>query len=87
VSKCGHCGSSNVKKNGRTKKGKQRLYCKDCDRTSTENPTPRGNAPQGDRAASNAERQRKWRAKNKAEKASADDGLKMNEPPIILRLA
>jgi transposase-like protein len=36
--KCYHCGSANVKKNGKAPSGKQRYYWKDCKRASLENP-------------------------------------------------
>ena len=35
---CYHCGSENVKKNGKAPNGKQRYYCKECNRASLENP-------------------------------------------------
>jgi transposase-like protein len=38
VIKCYHCGSENVKKNGKAPNGKQRYHCKDCHRASLENP-------------------------------------------------
>jgi transposase-like protein len=38
VIKCYHCGSENLKKNGKDPIGKQRYHCKDCGRASLENP-------------------------------------------------
>ena len=35
---CYHCGSENLKKNGKAPNGKQRYHCKDCNRASLENP-------------------------------------------------
>ncbi|QSY57585.1 IS1595 family transposase [Bifidobacterium imperatoris] len=34
---CPHCGSISIKRNGKTVKGNQRWYCKDCKRTFTAN--------------------------------------------------
>jgi transposase-like protein len=36
VIKCYHCGSENLKKNGKAPNGKQRYHCKDCGRASRE---------------------------------------------------
>ena len=36
--KCYHCGSENVKKNGKAPNGKQRYHCKACNRASLDNP-------------------------------------------------
>ena len=36
--KCHHCGSENLKKNGKAPNGKQRYHCKDCQRASLEHP-------------------------------------------------
>jgi transposase-like protein len=38
VIKCYHCGSENLKRNGKAPNGKQRYHCKDCQRASLENP-------------------------------------------------
>ncbi len=38
VVECYHCGSENLKKNGKDPKGKQRYHCKDCNRASLEHP-------------------------------------------------
>lgn len=35
--KCYHCGSDDLKKNGKASNGKQRYHCKDCGRASREN--------------------------------------------------
>lgn len=35
---CYHCGSENLKKNGKAPNGKQRYHCKDCNRASLDNP-------------------------------------------------
>ena len=36
--KCYHCGSEQLKKNGRAPNGKQRYHCKMCNRASLDNP-------------------------------------------------
>ena len=36
--KCYHCGSEQLKKNGRAPNGKQRYHCKACNRASLDNP-------------------------------------------------
>jgi hypothetical protein len=36
--RCYHCGSENLKKNGKAPNGKQRYHCKACNRASLENP-------------------------------------------------
>lgn len=38
IIKCYHCGSDNLKKNGKAPSGKQRYHCKDCQRASLEHP-------------------------------------------------
>ncbi len=35
---CRHCGSSNLIRHGKAPNGKQRFRCRDCGRTSRENP-------------------------------------------------
>jgi transposase-like protein len=40
--KCRHCGSENLLRNGLTRNGKQRYHCKDCLRSSRDNPQPIG---------------------------------------------
>jgi transposase-like protein len=40
--KCRHCGSDNLLRNGLTRNGKQRYHCKDCNRSSRDNPQPIG---------------------------------------------
>ena len=40
--KCHHCGSEKLVRDGRTPKGKQRYWCRECDRSSCENPQPSG---------------------------------------------
>ena len=40
--KCRHCGSENLLRNGLTRNGKQRYHCKDCHRSSRDNPQPIG---------------------------------------------
>lgn len=37
-----HCGSDNLIRNGLTRNGKQRYHCKDCLRSSRDNPQPLG---------------------------------------------
>jgi transposase-like protein len=39
---CCHCDSENIIRNGMTRNGKQRYKCRDCGRTSRDNPTPPG---------------------------------------------
>jgi transposase-like protein len=39
---CLHCGSENLVRDGFTPKGKQRYWCHDCNRSSRDNPQPRG---------------------------------------------
>jgi transposase-like protein len=38
IIKCYHCGSENLKKNGKAPNGKQRYHCKACNRASLEAP-------------------------------------------------
>jgi transposase-like protein len=52
--KCRHCGSENLLRNGLTRNGKQRYHCKDCLRSSRDNPQTIG--------YSDAERQKILRA-------------------------
>ena len=40
--KCHHCGSEKIVRDGRTPKGKQRYWCRECDRSRCENPQPSG---------------------------------------------
>ena len=40
--KCYHCESERIVRDGRTPKGKQRYWCRDCNRSSRENPQPNG---------------------------------------------
>jgi transposase-like protein len=40
--KCRHCASEKLVRDGRTSNGKQRFWCKDCQRSSRENPQPNG---------------------------------------------
>ena len=40
--KCCHCGSENLLRNGLTRNAKQRYHCKDCNRSSRDNPQPLG---------------------------------------------
>ncbi len=40
--KCYHCGSHNLVRDGRTPNGKQRYWCKDCGRSSRDDPQPNG---------------------------------------------
>jgi transposase-like protein len=40
--KCRHCGSDKLVRDGQTGNGKQRFWCKDCQRSSRENPQPNG---------------------------------------------
>ena len=35
---CYHCGSENIVKNGKAPNGKQKYQCKDCGKSSRENP-------------------------------------------------
>jgi len=42
ILKCRHCQSENLVRDGRTSNGKQRFWCKDCQRSSRENPEPNG---------------------------------------------
>lgn len=44
--KCRHCGSDNLVRDGRTANGKQRYWCKDCQRSSRDNPQPNGYLPE-----------------------------------------
>ena len=37
---CPHCGSDELKRNGRAPNGKQKYRCRTCQRQSRENPTP-----------------------------------------------
>src|SRR5258708_34324185 len=37
---CPHCGSEELKRNGRAPNGKQKYRCRTCQRQSRENPTP-----------------------------------------------
>jgi len=39
---CRHCGSEQLVRDGRTANGKQRYWCRACDRTSRDNPQPPG---------------------------------------------
>lgn len=39
---CRHCGSDQLYRNGLTSNGKQRYQCKDCGRSSREDPQPQG---------------------------------------------
>ena len=43
--KCRHCGSDQLVRDGRTANGKQRYWCKTCQRGSRENPQPNGYLP------------------------------------------
>lgn len=61
---CPHCNGKTIKK-GKTTAGYQRYYCKSCKKTFSDSPNPQGSFPQGDRALTNAERQKKWRQQNK----------------------
>jgi transposase-like protein len=56
-----------IKKHGKTKKGKQRWFCHDCNKTFTPDASPRGNKPQGDRALTAAEKMRRYREKKRKE--------------------
>jgi transposase-like protein len=40
--KCLHCGSENLVRDGFTPNAKQRYWCHDCNRSSRDNPQPRG---------------------------------------------
>jgi transposase-like protein len=40
--KCRHCGSENIVRDGHTPNGKQRYWCHDCNRSSRDNPQPKG---------------------------------------------
>ncbi len=42
---CYHCGSEQLIHNGRTRNGKQRYRCKDCGRSTRDNPQPIGYTP------------------------------------------
>jgi len=42
IIKCYHCGSENIVRHGLTKNGKQRYLCRDCQRSSREDPQPNG---------------------------------------------
>ncbi|HZS06257.1 MAG TPA: IS1 family transposase, partial [Blastocatellia bacterium] len=42
IIKCYHCGSENIVRHGLTKNGKQRYLCRDCKRSSREDPQPNG---------------------------------------------
>ena len=44
--KCRHCGSDQLVRDGRTANGKQRYWCKDCQRSSRDNPQPNGYLPE-----------------------------------------
>ena len=39
---CRHCASENLVRHGRTANGKQRYWCRDCQRSSRETPEPNG---------------------------------------------
>jgi len=40
--KCRHCASEKLVRDGHTSNGKQRFWCKGCQRSSRENPQPNG---------------------------------------------
>jgi len=40
--KCCHCASEKLVRDGHTSNGKQRFWCKDCQRSSRDNPQPNG---------------------------------------------
>jgi transposase-like protein len=42
ILKCRHCQSENLVRDGRTRNDKQRYWCKDCQRSSREQPEPNG---------------------------------------------
>ena len=42
ILKCHHCQSENLVRDGRTRNDKQRYWCKDCQRSSREQPEPNG---------------------------------------------
>ena len=39
---CVHCGSVNLRRDGKAPNGKQKYFCHDCQRGSRQNPSPRG---------------------------------------------
>ena len=43
---CPHCGSEELKRNGRAPNGKQKYRCRTCQRQSRENPTPHAHSEQ-----------------------------------------
>lgn len=38
---CYHCGSINLRRDGKAPNGKQRYFCRDCKKSSRKNPSPR----------------------------------------------
>lgn len=46
ILKCRHCGSDQLVRDGRTANGKQRYWCKACQRSSRDNPQPNGYLPE-----------------------------------------
>ena len=38
---CYHCGSINLRRDGKAPNGKQKYFCRDCKKSSRKNPTPR----------------------------------------------
>ena len=61
--KCPRCNSNNYRIGGSTPKGTIRYRCKDCDKTWSDRPI--GRPTVGDVAMTDAERQRRSRAKRK----------------------
>lgn len=61
---CPHCNGTTVK-NGKTQSGFQRYKCKSCDKRFSESGYSDGRPPEGDRALTNAEKQKRWYEKNK----------------------
>ncbi len=65
MNNCPYCHSRKIKIHGVTKSGTTRYKCKDCLKTFTG--TKVGRPPNGYRAMSNKERQKKYRDKKKIE--------------------
>lgn len=67
---CLKCGGRTTK-GGKMRSGNQRYYCRVCKYYFS--PVIVGRIPEGDRTQTGAERQRKYRAKKKAEKDLEND--------------
>jgi len=61
---CPNCSSTNTVSNGTNSAGTPRVYCKDCKKTRVTSGRKPGNQPK-EKPLSNAERQARWRKKQK----------------------